>query len=174
MNIWVGVDPTGLRGVGELSWPNPTWIFRSFPVEIEKRLYKMALLIPNTRHQYSNNIDLIFCMPVKYEKWNKWQALSIAHNKCIQSINYMDRVEDGKAKTIIMLPGVDQSDEDVLTAVAYMRMVEGITCRVYVVRATFTIPSQAAIMNAVLGAHPETIINVPEGFGSNEQEATDN
>lgn len=129
----------------------------------------MTLLIPDTRHPKTNNIDQIFCMPVKFDKWNKWKALSDLHKKKTQGVSFMDRVEGGEIRTIIMLPTTEQTDDEVLAAVAYMRMIDNITCRVYVVRATYSEASQSAIMNAVIGADPDTIITLPEDMDNEPQ-----
>lgn len=154
-NLWVGMHP---------DYDVPHWFIFELdqPTDYARDNLSMALLIPNTRHPHTNNIDLIFCLPAAYAKWNKWKALSDQHKKSAQGIALMDRVENGKVQTIIMLPETLQSDEDVLTAVAYLRMIENVTCRVYVVRSTFQTITDAQRMNAVIGADPDTIIDVPE------------
>ncbi len=145
-----------------------TWSEELFVLEIVLTQYDspltgrehMSLLIPNTQHPRTNGHDLIFCVPITTEKWNKWKALSDHHKKQYQGVSYMDRVEGGKVQTLIFLPSYDQTDDDVLMALAGMRMLEQMTCRAYVVRMTYTEPSRAQIANAVLGADPDTIMEV--------------
>lgn len=167
MQIWIGFSHSG--NYFELYH----FELHHEPSDHAKRLLEMTMLIPNIKHPRSNNVDMIFCLPVTWDKWSKWKALSDRHNKECQGVSYMDRVEKGEVRTIIMLPSYEQTDEDVLTAVAYMRMIDNLTCRMYVVRAAYEEPSQAQVMNAVIGADPTTIINVPEDFGDEQDSSND-
>lgn len=122
----------------------------------------MTLLVPDTRHPHGNDYDLIFCLPVPYEKWNKWKALSDSKQRSVRDISIMDRTESGTTRTVVCLPTECQSDDDVIAMVAYMRMIEDITARVYVVRCTHGTVGKATIMAACIGANPDTLLEIED------------
>lgn len=102
-------------------------------------LIPMTLLIPDRDRE--NQDDFIWCVPIERVKWNKWYALSEKFKTAVPKehgggVRYMNRMEGGNIKTILVMPTEYQTDDDAVTACAYLRMVEGMTCRVYIVRCT--------------------------------------
>ena len=117
----------------------------------------MTLLIPDRDRE--NREDFIWCVPIERQKWNKWFALS-EQFKCVTpdihgGVRYMNRMEGKQVKTVLMMPTFDQSDDDVLLACAYLRMIKQMTCRMYVVRCTDLPMNGPRIINAVAGANPD-------------------
>jgi hypothetical protein len=99
----------------------------------------MTLLIPDRDRE--NQDDFIWCVPIERVKWNKWYALSEKFKTAVPKehgggIRYMNRMEGRNVKTILVMPTEHQTDDDAVTACAYLRMVKGMTCRVYIVRCT--------------------------------------
>jgi hypothetical protein len=103
----------------------------------------MTLIIPDRDRPQRD--DLIWAMPLTKERFNKWVGLSTLHKlitpKLYGNMRYMTRVEsdgdgrDGRSvMTLIMLPTDQHTDDDVMQACAYLRLVKEHTCRIYVVR----------------------------------------
>lgn len=99
----------------------------------------MTLLIPDRDRE--NQDDFIWCVPIERVKWNKWYALSEKFKTVVPKehgggVRYMNRMEGRNVKTVLVMPTEAQTDDDAVTACAYLRMVKGLTCRVYIVRCT--------------------------------------
>jgi len=96
----------------------------------------MPLIIPDRDRPQRD--DLIWAMPVTREKFAKWQGLAEQQNHITPGIHggvrYVTRVEDGHTETLLVLPMAEHTDEDVLQACAYLRLVEGYNCRFYILR----------------------------------------
>lgn len=99
----------------------------------------MTLLIPDRDRK--NQDDFIWCIPIERAKWNKWFELSQKFKTAVPKehgggVRFMNRMEGRSVKTILVMPTAEQTDEDAVTACAYLRMVKGMTCRMYIVRCT--------------------------------------
>lgn len=99
----------------------------------------MVLLIPDRDRE--NQDDFIWCIPIERSKWNKWFELSQKFKTVVPKehgggVRYMNRMEGRTIRTVLMMPTSEQTDEDAMTAAAYLRMVKGLTCRMYIVRCT--------------------------------------
>lgn len=113
----------------------------------------MTLLIPDRNKE--NREDFIWCIPIERVKWNKWYALSEKFNgKTPMKVRFFNRMEGKEVKTVIVMPNSTQSDDDAETACAWLRMVKGVTCRMYVVRCTDDPLKGAGLIHAVMGVDP--------------------
>jgi hypothetical protein len=106
---------------------------------LQEEMDTVTLLIPDRDRE--NQDDFIWCIPIERKKWNKWYELSQKFKTVVPKehgggVRYMNRMEGRNVKTILMMPAQDQTDEDAVTACAYLRMVKGHTCRMYIVRCT--------------------------------------
>lgn len=127
--------------------------------EATLRKENMTLIIPD-RNKESQE-DFIWALPVEHVKWNKWYDLS-KQFKCVTptahgGVRYMNRMEGKDVKTVVLLPTDQQSDDDVLTSAAWLRMIKQLSCRIYVIRAGGRPLSRAETINAVVGIDPDTL-----------------
>lgn len=123
----------------------------------------MSLLIPDRNKQ--NQEDFIWSLPIERVKWNKWYDLSVKLKTVTpESVRYVKRKEGEKVVTVLIMPNEKQSDDDAMVACAWLRMVQGITCRMYVVRCTDQSGKMnaAQLMNAVVGLDPDTIHEIED------------
>lgn len=132
----------------------------------------MTLLIPDSHR--TNQDDFIWCIPVERVKWNKWFELSkkFKHvTKTQPAVRYMTRVEGSKKiQSIIMLPTEDQSDDDVTTACAWLRITKEFNERIYVLRCTDTPLKGAQLVERVIGANPKSMLDVDDDNPTNRNE----
>jgi hypothetical protein len=121
----------------------------------------VTLLIPD-RHR-PNQEDFIWALPIERVKWNKWYELAKKLRTSVQGIRYLKRMENDKLQTILVMPNESQTDDDAMTGCAYLRMVDKVDCRIYVLRckddATLT---GARLVDAVMGIDPDTLHEVDE------------
>lgn len=119
----------------------------------------MTLLIPDRDRE--NQIDFVWCLPIERVKWNKWYGLSqkfkTATPKAHGAVRYVVRMEGTTIKTLVVMPNGEQSDDDAMTACAYLRLVKGITCRMFVVRCTDDPLRGARLIERAAGANVEYV-----------------
>lgn len=124
----------------------------------------MTLLVPDRDRE--NQEDFIWCLPVERQKFNKWYALSEKSRGIIPKehggIRYVTRVEGSQVRTVLVMPTEQQTDDDVMHACAFLRMVKGITARMYVIRCTDDKLSMAQTMNKVIGADPKLLEHIED------------
>ncbi len=124
----------------------------------------VTLIIPD-RNKPSQE-DFVWALPVDTVKWKKWYELS-RHYKTTTPMNvrYMSRVEGKEVKTIVLLPTDRQTDDDAMTAAAWLRMVKKFSCRIYVIRPSTGAEelSGAKLINAVMGLDPDTLTEMDDG-----------
>ena len=137
----------------------------------------VTLLIPDRSREQRE--DFVWCIPIDRAKWTKWYELSITFKtitpEAHSGMHYINRMEGRQVRTIMMLPSGTQSDADVLQACAYLRMVKGMTCRMYVIRCTDDpVKGTAALINAVAGTDPKLMDNVEEDELPIKPKDTDN
>jgi len=133
----------------------------------------MTLLIPDRDRE--NQDDFIWCVPVERQKWKKWYALSEKFKTAVPKehggCRYMNRMEGRHVKTVLVMPNEEQSDDDAVTACAFLRMVKGLTCRMYIVRCTDDPLTGARLINKAAGANVSLVEDVEftdEGCTTNE------
>ncbi len=119
----------------------------------------MSLIIPDQSKPSTE--DYVWALPVPRDKWQKWFELSKKFKTTAPpefgGVRYVHRMEGGQVKTIIMLPGDAQSDDDVTHSAAWLRMIKQLTCRIYVLRCDHTVTEPltgARLINAVAGMDP--------------------
>ena len=131
----------------------------------------VTLLIPDRDRE--NREDFIWCVPIERQKWNKWYKLSeqfkTATPKEYGGVRYMNRMEGKNVKTILVMPNAQQSDDDVVTACAYLRMIKGMTCRMYVVRCTDDPLTGARLIERAAGADITLVEDMGLVEGEEEQ-----
>ena len=124
----------------------------------------MTLLVPDRDRE--NQEDFIWCLPVERQKFNKWFALSEKYKgitpKEHGGVRYVNRVEGSEVKTVLVMPTESQDDEMVTHACAFLRMVKGITARMYVIRSTDDPLSGARLINKVMGTDPKLVENIED------------
>ena len=122
----------------------------------------MSLLIPDRNKQ--NQEDFIWALPIERVKWNKWYELSTKLRTATpQGLRYVKRKEGEQVVTVLIMPNDSQSDDDAMVACAWLRMVQGVTCRMYVVRCSDNAKlSPAQHINAVMGLDPDTIHEIED------------
>lgn len=121
---------------------------------LQEEVDTMTLLIPDRDRE--NREDFIWCVPIERQKWNKWYKLSEQFKTVTPKehggVRYMNRMEGRSVKTILVMPNAQQSDDDAVTACAYLRMIKGMTCRMYVVRCTDDPLTGARLIERAAGA----------------------
>lgn len=124
----------------------------------------MTLLVPDRDRE--NQEDFIWCLPVERQKFNKWFALSEKFRgitpKEHGEVRYVNRMEGNQVRTVLVMPVDGQTDEDVVHACAFLRMVKGISCRMYVIRCTDDPMSSAQMINKVMGTDPKMVENIED------------
>lgn len=124
----------------------------------------MTLLVPDRDRE--NQEDFIWCLPVERQKFNKWFALSEKFRgitpKEHGEVRYVNRMEGNQVRTVLVMPVDGQTDEDVVHACAFLRMVKGISCRMYVIRCTDDPLSSAQMINKVMGTDPKMVENIED------------
>lgn len=140
------------------------FISRSTEHETEE-VGPMTLLLPDRAREQRE--DFVWCLPVERQKWNKWYALSKQFNTCTpDGVRYFTRMEgsgaDQKVRTVVMMPNESQSDDDVMAACAWLRLVEQMTCRMYIIRSTDQKLSTAQMIYNMAGADPKTMEDIPD------------
>lgn len=115
----------------------------------------VTLLIPD--RDRDNQEDFIWCVPIDRVKWNKWYVLSEKFKTAVPKehgggIRYMNRMEGKNVKTVLVMPNAYQSDDDAITACAFLRMVKGLNCRMYIVRCTDDPLTGARLIHKAAGA----------------------
>lgn len=130
---------------------------------------QMTLLIPDRDRPQRE--DFIWAVPVERAAWQKWYSLADKFKGVTptERMRYMHRYDTGKVKTILVLPSGNHSDEDVLAACAWLRMVKEYTCKMYVLRCTDDPPRGARLIERVMGCDPALVEEVAEG----EERGTD-
>lgn len=123
----------------------------------------MTLLIPDRDRE--NQDDFIWCIPIERAKWNKWYELSQKFKTAVPKehgggVRYMNRMEGRTIRTVLMMPTNEQTDEDATTACAYLRMVKGLTCRMYIVRCTDDPLTGARLIAKCAGANVNYVEDV--------------
>lgn len=122
----------------------------------------MTLLVPD--RDCDNQEDFIWCLPVDQAKWMKWYELAAKYKtetpEMHGGIRYINRMEGAHIRTVMMLPTVEQDDEQVLHACAFLRMTKKIDARIYVVRGTDQTMSSAMLMHKVMGTDPKMVEDV--------------
>lgn len=100
----------------------------------------VVLLIRDRDRDENNQEDFLWCLPIDRVKWNKWYGLSEKFRtvtpKAQGSVRYVNRMEGTDVKAVIMMPTSNHTDDDALTACAWLRLVKGFTGRISVVRCT--------------------------------------
>lgn len=121
----------------------------------------MTLLIPDRNKE--NREDFVWCIPVERVKWQKWYALA-EKMKCNtpMKVRYMNRMEGREVRTVVVMPNGFQSDDDAETACAWLRMVKGLNCRIYVVRCTDDPIKGAALIHAAAGIEPDQMDEIED------------
>ncbi len=130
---------------------------------IEPDASSMSLLIPDRNKQ--NQEDFIWALPIDRVKWNKWYELSVKlRTTTPEKVRYVKRKEGEQVVTVLIMPNEQQTDDDAMVACAWLRMVQGISCRMYVVRSSdqSTKMNAAQLMNAVMGLDPDTIHEIED------------
>ena len=135
----------------------------------------MTLLIPDRDRE--NQDDFIWCVPIERVKWNKWYALSEKFKTVVPKehgggVRYMNRLEGRAVKTILVMPTESQTDDDAVTAAAFLRMVKGLTCRVYIVRCTDDPLTGPRLIAKCAGANVQYVEEVEftdEGCATNKE-----
>ena len=124
----------------------------------------MTLLIPDPDRPQRE--DFVWCVPVERIKFNKWYELAVKFKGLtdVGKLRYVNRYDKGRVRTIIVLPNSEQSDEDAMTACAWLRMVKGVDCKLYVVRCSDDPMKGARLINAVMGADRNFVEEVEEGL----------
>ncbi len=126
--------------------------------------YNMTLIIPDRNK--SSQEDFIWALPVEYPKWTKWYELSKKFKTTTpMGVRYMNRMEGKEVRTIMLLPTAEQTDDDAVTAAAWLRMVKKFSCRIYVLRAAgeYAQPmSKFETINAVMGIDPDTLHEIED------------
>jgi hypothetical protein len=138
----------------------------------------MTLLIPD--RDRTNQEDFIWCVPIERVKWNKWFALSQKFKTCVPEehgggIRYMNRMEGREVKTILVMPTEEQSDEDAVTACAFLRLVKSLSCRMYIVRCTDDPLTGARLIHKAAGTDVKLVEDVEftdEGCTSSEDKTS--
>ena len=129
-------------------------LVRKYLLEYLEENDTVTLLIPDRDRE--NREDFIWCVPIERQKWNKWYALSEKFKTVTPKehggVRYMNRMEGRNVKTILIMPNAQQSDDDAVTACAYLRMIKGMTCRMYVVRCTDDPLTGARLIERAVGA----------------------
>jgi hypothetical protein len=172
---WQSIVQAGPHQVEQM-FPEPTYselVREAFGVMddyLEKK--DMTLLIPDRERE--NQEDFIWCVPIERVKWNKWFELSQKF-KCITprehgGVRYMNRMEGKEVRTILMMPTEDQSDDDAMHACAFLRLVKGLTCRIYVVRCSDEQLSSAQMIARYAGADVKLVEDLDDSElpGANE------
>lgn len=145
---------------------NHIYIFNMSDLPWRSAIFKeetnVTLLIPD-RNKASQE-DFIWCLPIERVKWNKWFELSKKFKTTTpMGVRYMNRLEGREIKTIVLLPADNQSDDEAMTAAAYLRMVKKLSCRIYVIRCADVQPmSKGELINAVMGLDPDTLTEIEE------------
>ncbi len=135
----------------------------------------VTLLIPD--RDRPNQDDFIWCVPIERAKWNKWYALSERFKTCVPKehgggVRYMNRMEGRNVQTVLVMPNEEQSDEDALTACAFLRLVKNINCRMYIVRCTDDPMTGARMIHMAAGAEISHVEDVEfEGDDAQEKAA---
>lgn len=129
----------------------------------------MTLVIPDRDREQRE--DFIWCQPVIRKSWQKWYELSKQFKSVTpDGVRYMSRMEGRKIQTIMILPTSEQSDDDAMTACAWLRMVKGLTCRMYVIRCTDDLPSAAKTIMQAAGVDPALVEDIDDGNPTNTQD----
>lgn len=115
----------------------------------------MTLLIPDRDRE--NQQDFIWCVPIERAKWNKWYELSKKFKTVVPKehgggVRFMNRMEGRQIRTVLVLPNEEQTDDDAVTACAFLRLVKELTCRIYIVRCTDDPLSGARLIMKAAGA----------------------
>lgn len=123
---------------------------------------EMTLLIPDRNRD--NLVDMVWCLPIQRDKWNKWWKLSTQFKcKTETGMRYMNRMEGKKIHTVILLPTGEQSDDDASTAAAWFRFVKQFTGKIYVARCTDDPPRTfAQTITDVAGADSRMLMEVDD------------
>lgn len=126
-------------------------------------LISMTLLIPDRDREQRE--DFIWAVPVPRPAWQKWYKLAEQFKGITptEKMRYMVRYDMGKVKTILVLPNGLHSDDDVLAACAWLRMIKEHTCKMYVLRCTDDPPTGARLIERVMGCDPALVEEVAEG-----------
>ena len=131
---------------------------------LQEDFESMTLLIPD--RDRDNQEDFIWALPVERQKFNKWYSLSEKFRgitpKEHGNIRYVNRVEGSEVKTVLVMPTSEHSDDDVVHACAFLRMVKGINCRMWVVRCSDDLPTTAQLINRVMGTDPKMVENIED------------
>lgn len=138
----------------------------------------MTLLIPD--RDRPNQEDFIWCVPIERVKWNKWYALSQKFKTCVPKehgggVRYMNRMEGRNVKTVLVMPNEEQTDDDAVTACAFLRMVKELSCRIYIVRCTDDPLTGARLIHKAAGADVSLVEDVEftdEGCTSSEDKTS--
>lgn len=139
--------------------------------EIENFLSEatMTLLIPDRKREQRE--DFVWCVPVERKSWAKWFDLSVKFKTATpDGMRYMNRMEGKKVRTLLIIPNASQSDDDVLTACAWLRMVKQLDCRMYVIRCTDDPQTMAKLINHAAGVDPALLEEVDDANPSNAQD----
>lgn len=122
----------------------------------------VVLLIPDRDRE--NQEDFKWCLPIDRVKWNKWYELSKKFRtvtpKAQGSVRYVNRMEGTTVKTVIMMPTGNHTDDDAMTACAWLRLVQGFTGRISVVRCTDDPIRGARLIERVAGTDPALVEDV--------------
>lgn len=138
----------------------------------------VTLLIPD--RDRTNQEDFIWCVPIERVKWNKWYALSEKFKTVVPKehgggVRYMNRMEGREVKTVLVMPTEEQTDDDAVTACAFLRMVKELSCRIYIVRCTDDPLTGARLIHKVAGADPKLVEDAEftdEGCTASEDKTT--
>jgi hypothetical protein len=148
------------------NWNAQTHAARIAVLYVNQNVYQeetdtVTLLIPDINKE--NREDFIWCVPIPRDKWNKWYLLAEKFKTTTpQRVRYMNRMEGKEVRTVLILPTAEQSDDDALTACAYLRMVKQLNCRMYIVRCTDDMPSTASIIHQVAGVDPSLVNEIDD------------
>ena len=130
----------------------------------------MTLLIPD--RDRDNQDDFVWCLPIPREMWNKWYSLAEKFKgitpEAYHSMRYANRVDGKETRTVLALPTSNMSDDDVLHACAYLRMVKNITCRIYVLRCTDDLARDQPL-HKIIGVDPNQLEHVEHGDVEGEE-----
>lgn len=122
---------------------------------------EVTLLIPDRTKE--NREDFIWCVPIERVKWNRWFKLSEKFKTVTpMGVRYMNRMEGRAVRSVLVMPTEQHTDDDAVTACAWLRMVKQLTCRMYVVRCTDDPLTGSRRINAVVGADPALLEEVED------------
>ena len=131
---------------------------------IQEDVDSMTLLIPD--RDRDNQDDFVWCLPVDREKWQKWYNLAEKFKgitpEAHHSMRYANRVDGKEVRTVLALPTSLMSDDDVLHACAFLRMVKNITCRIYVLRCSDDLARDQPL-HKIIGVDPNQLECVDQG-----------